>query len=302
MNQRLNEKTFGEKILFKPSKLVYWMKHKAKVILSIAVIGLLYQFATLAVMFANDVTTAHDIALWNGYFPWWTIFFMFTFWTNFICFLTYFIYCFFGKSKVLQKNNFFVFIPCVYISLVILVVACALMPAAFTKNNGVDFSSGASSLTLADLIMPHFPSPILFMFFSLIIFSLNRAGNKVLLKFKLLKSFAFALIFITFYLIMDIMLSYIPIGAYYINEAGEKIYYAGFSPYVWFTNVNPNLVIVSNQKVVGHGSGINLLWYAFALALLLIIHGCYYAICKFAWNPKTLEKPKFYPFNLNYDF
>ena len=66
---------------------------------------------------------------------------------------------------------------CAYLSVVFIIVAFALFPASLVMRDNVDFSVKTSTLTYAALIMPHAPAPLYDIFFSMVVFSLNRKGN-----------------------------------------------------------------------------------------------------------------------------
>lgn len=276
MTKLINENKFDNN---KPTKIRFWIKNRYKVIFILSLIGVIYQTSTLSLMFANDVITQNDVRLWNGFFPWWTIFFTFTFWSNFFVLTTYFIYlCFFYKTR-LKNNNTFLFITCVYITLVLIIVAFILFPASIIESDNVNFKRHTSSLTLSALIMPHAPGPLLFIFFSMVVFSLNRQGNKIILNYGWWKITLFSLIFFISYMIMVLILNYVPVGAYYIDN-GKHIYFDGYTVYSKFTAINPKIVLVSDDEVTGNGSYLNLLYYLLVICVLLIIETIYYWIVK----------------------
>lgn len=256
-------------------------KKKIIVIFCIALLGFFYQASTLSLMFTNDITTEHDIRLWNGFFPWWVIFFTFTFWSNFFVFITYFIYLFFGKSKKLRNNNSLLLIVCSYISLVFLIIIFILLPAAEIEHSNVNLGRTHSALTYAALIMPHIPGPLLFIFFTFWVFLNNKKGNKIIWELGWIKITVFSLIFFILYMIMVVILNYVPIGAYYIDQlTHKKIYFDGYTVYSKFTAINPQIVIVEGNKVTGHGSYINLLYYVLVIAVLLIFDSVYYLLAR----------------------
>ena len=49
--------------VYKSKYLPYWLKNKDKLVISLAFIGFLYQFATLSMMFSNDILTQNDLRL-----------------------------------------------------------------------------------------------------------------------------------------------------------------------------------------------------------------------------------------------
>lgn len=274
--------------------LKYWLEKRYLLITILALIGFIYQGCTLGLMFANDIITQHDIRLWNGYFPWWTIFFTFTFWSNSFVFTSYGIYLFFFQKTKLKNNNIFLLISASYITVVLIVVACALFPAAVIEKNNVNFGSKTNPITLGALIMPHAPGPIFFIFFTLVVYSLNRKGNWIIIQKGYWLILLYTLIFFVSYMIMDIILNWIPIGAYYIDEHNEIIKFSGYSVYSRFTAINPNLPIVSAGKVSGHGSYINILFYLLAIAILIISFTIYYWIIRkiFLFNYKIINAYK----------
>lgn len=284
----MNTSTFTEfkdwdivlKTKYTSKYLKYWLKKRYLVIFILALIGFVYQGCTLGLMFANDIITQNDIRLWNGYFPWWTIFFTFTFWSNFFVFISYFLYLFFFPKTKLKNNNIFLLISSCYITVVLIIVACALFPAAVIEKNNVNFGSKTNPITLGALIMPHAPGPIYMIFFSLTVCSLNRKGNWIINKNGYWLVLIYVLIFFLSYMIMDIILNWIPIGAYYINEHNEIVKFSGYSVYSRFTAINPDLPIVSAGKVSGHGSYINILFYFLAVAILIIVYTIAYWIIK----------------------
>ncbi|MBQ3621900.1 hypothetical protein II941_03940 [bacterium] len=75
---------------------------------------------------------------------------------------------------------------------------------------------------------------------------------------------------------MAIALNFIPIGAYYINEDHQIVYFNGYSVYSKFTCINPNLQIVTGGKLTGHGEPVYVLFYFLAIFILLISHITYY--------------------------
>ena len=49
--------------VYKSKYLPYWLKNKDILVLTLAFIGFLYQFATLSMMFSNDILTQNDLRL-----------------------------------------------------------------------------------------------------------------------------------------------------------------------------------------------------------------------------------------------
>ena len=262
--------------VYKSRFLPYWLKNKDILVISLAFIGFLYQFATLSMMFSNDILTQNDLRLWNGYFPWWVVFFTFTFWSNFFVFITFTLYLLCFKWSKLKNDNLFLYMVCCYISVVLIVIAVALLPAAVIDHDNVSFTSHTNPLTMGALIMPHGPGPIYFIFFAMVVCSVNREGNKKILQLKYWKVFAILLSLFLCYIIMAIALNFIPIGAYYINSDHQVVYFNGYSVYSKFTCINPNLQIVTGGKLTGHGQPVYVLFYFLAIFILLISHTTYY--------------------------
>ena len=65
MKSKQNQfKTDNQSInVYKSKYLPYWLKNKDILVLSLAFIGFLYQFATLSMMFSNDILTQNDLRL-----------------------------------------------------------------------------------------------------------------------------------------------------------------------------------------------------------------------------------------------
>lgn len=272
------DKNINHYFLKKGRYLRFWTSKIKIVVFVLSLIGFIYETATLSIMFINDIITENNIRLWNGFFPWWTIFFTFTFWSNTFVWVSYLIYLFFFWNKRIKNNNTFLFISCTYITLVLLVVAFILFPAAIIQKDNVDFSSHTSLLTLSALIMPHAPAPIYFIFFAMVIFSLNRRGNLIIInKYKFWKILGFSLIFFLSYMIMVAILNYVQVGSYYIDN-GQKIFFKGYTVYSKFTAINPNIILVSGDKETGHGNYINLLYYLLVLIILFVLVSIYYVI------------------------
>lgn len=264
------------------------------IILIYSIVGFLYQFSTLSIMFSSSYLTQNDTNLWNGFFPWWTIFFTFTFWSNFFVFLTYLAYLFCLKQKWLRENNTYILIVTSYITLVLIIVAFLLLPAALQSNLGVNFLASVTPLTMAGLVMPHGPGPILFIIFSILVFSFYKSGNKKIFKYSFLKMLGFIYFFFLLYMIMVIVLNWIPIGDYYVLN-GKHIILPGYTVYSKFTALNPNLPILSDGKIASYGSSFDLLYYLLTILVMFLIAGIYYFSLKKVRNYfENKEKNIFY--------
>lgn len=289
MNKSRNiQKNINENVSIK-NDFTLSKKENILIIFIFSLIGAIYQFITLSIMLSNDYLTQNDIRLWNGFFPWWTVFFTFTFWSNMFVFLTYLLYLFFNKRNWLQNNNTIIFISCSYITLVLIIVAFILLPASLTAHLNVNFLERTSALTLSALIMPHGPGPILFIAFSIVVFCLNKKGNQKIIDFGFVKILFFSFIFFLAYMIMVITLNWIKIGSYYIYD-GTKVYEEGFSVYSKFTAINPNLPIVSDGKITSHGSPFNLVYYLLVIIVMFTAITIYYFSIKKLYKNKKIKK------------